>query len=124
VFPGRSLDKAFNGFGKVWLRIQVAAEREVIDAWTLFQIALSPRKAYPMKELTTLFETVVRYAAVMQDSPYLHKTVAGTFSGFREHLELERKRVPGDALALADRLEVVLFAGYDPYFEGDEPLGQ
>jgi integrase len=22
VFPGRSLDKAFNGFGKVWLRIQ------------------------------------------------------------------------------------------------------
>jgi len=58
---------------------EAAAEQEVIDAWTLFQIALSPRKAYPMKELTTLFDTVVRYAAVMQDSPYLHKTISGTF---------------------------------------------
>ena len=102
---------------------EAAAEQEVIDAWTLFQFALSPRKAYHMKELTTLFETVVRYAAVMQDSLYLHKTVAGAFSGFREYLEIERKRVPGDALALADRLEVVIFAGYDHYFEGDEPPG-
>ena len=25
MFPGRSLDKAFNGFGKVWLRIQAFA---------------------------------------------------------------------------------------------------
>jgi hypothetical protein len=38
-------------------------------------------------------------------------------------LELERKRVPGEVLAEADRLECQLFAGYDPFFEGDEPPG-
>ena len=31
------------------------------------------------------------------------------------------KRIPGDVLFEADRLECLLFAGYDPSFEGDEP---
>jgi hypothetical protein len=28
--------------------------------------------------------------------------------------------VPGEVLAEAERLECLLFAGYDPHFEGDE----
>jgi hypothetical protein len=44
-------------------------------------------------------------------------------NGLREYLSIERKRVPGDVLFEADRLECQLFAGYDPYFEGDEPPG-
>lgn len=42
-------------------------------------------------------------------------------SGLREYLQIERKRVPGDVLFDADRLETILFEGYDPSFEGDEP---
>jgi hypothetical protein len=41
----------------------------------------------------------------------------------REFLEVERKRIPGDILFEADRLECRLFAGYDPNFDGDEPPG-
>lgn len=30
-------------------------------------------------------------------------------------------RVPADAAMQADRLESLVFSGYDPYFEGNEP---
>jgi len=36
-------------------------------------------------------------------------------------LELESFHTPGEVLAKADRMEMILFAGYDPYFEGNEP---
>jgi hypothetical protein len=36
---------------------------------------------------------------------------------------VERKRVPGDVLRDAERLEYLLFSGYDPHFERDEPPG-
>jgi hypothetical protein len=36
---------------------------------------------------------------------------------------MERKRVPADVLRDAERLECLLFSGYDPYFEGYEPPG-
>jgi hypothetical protein len=32
-----------------------------------------------------------------------------------------RSSGPGTIIADADRLESLLFSGYDPYFEGDEP---
>ena len=35
--------------------------------------------------------------------------------------EVECKRVPEHVLRDAERLECLLFSGYDPYFEGDEP---
>jgi len=44
-------------------------------------------------------------------------------NGLLQSLELERKRVPGEILYEADRLESLFFAGYDPHFEGDEPPG-
>ena len=103
--------------------LESAAEQEVIDAWTLFQIALTRRGPYPMKELTLLFNAVEAYASVMADSPYLHKSIASNISGLCDFLELERKRVPGAALALASRIETLFLAGYDPHFEGDEPPG-
>jgi hypothetical protein len=53
----------------------------------------------------------------------IHRSVARVVNGLRESLAAERKRVPGDVLSEADRLECQLFAGYDPSFEGDEPQG-
>jgi hypothetical protein len=35
----------------------------------------------------------------------------------------ERKGVPGDVLRDAEHLECLLFSGYDPHFEGNEPPG-
>ncbi len=44
-------------------------------------------------------------------------------NGLREYLAAERKRLPEDVLFEAGRLECLLFLGYDPSFEGDEPPG-
>jgi hypothetical protein len=45
-------------------------------------------------------------------------------NGLREYLAVERKPIPGDVLFFeAERLECLLFVGYDPSFEGDEPPG-
>jgi hypothetical protein len=49
--------------------------------------------------------------------------VPRTVHGLVDYLRVERKRVPGEVLFEADRLECLLFAGYDPHFEGDEPPG-
>jgi hypothetical protein len=38
-------------------------------------------------------------------------------------LMAERKRVPEQVVQDAQRLESLVFSGYDSYFEGDEPPG-
>jgi hypothetical protein len=53
----------------------------------------------------------------------LHRGVVMAVNGLVEHLQSERKRVPGDVLLEAERLECLLFLGYDPHFDGDEPPG-
>jgi hypothetical protein len=102
-------------------KLQKDAEKAVLDAWTLFQAGLINRGPYPMRELELLFAAVTSYTKAMSGSEFIHKSIAGALRSFGESLELERKRVPGSALALADRLECILFDGYDPYSEGDAP---
>jgi hypothetical protein len=53
----------------------------------------------------------------------VHASVARSVNVLREFLEAERKRVPGDVLFGADRLECQFFEGYGPSFEGGEPAG-
>lgn len=64
-----------------------------------------------------------RYLEMTVSDPMIHKSVASAVNGLREFLEVERKRIPGDILFEADRLECQLFSGYDPSFDGDEPPG-
>ncbi len=52
-----------------------------------------------------------------------HRAVVGAVNGLIDELTVERKRVPGEVLFGADRLECLVFLGYDPNFDGDEPLG-
>ena len=53
----------------------------------------------------------------------IHRNVVRSVHGLVDYLQDERKRVPGEVLAEADRLKCLLFAGYDPHFDGDEPPG-
>ena len=53
----------------------------------------------------------------------IHKSLAAAVNGLVDFLGAERKRVPGEILRDAERLECLLFGGYDPYFVGDEPPG-
>jgi hypothetical protein len=93
----------------------------VEEAWLAFDRQLRQKGAYPVDLFNAFFKKATLYAEATKVDALIHRAVAAHVSGLREHLELERKRVPGQVLADADRLECVLFSGYDPHFEGDKP---
>jgi hypothetical protein len=99
------------------------AAKEVAERRTTFNLALSNKRKYPVQEFKAFVRTARRYIAMTKNDPMIHKSVVRAVNGLREYLAVERKRIPGDVLFEADRLECLLFVGYDPSFEGDEPPG-
>jgi hypothetical protein len=96
---------------------------EVAELRTTFEIALSDKRRYPVKEFREFVKSARRYIQMTEKDELIHKSVASAINGLREYLQVERKRIPGDILVEADRLECQMFSGYDPNFEGDEPPG-
>ena len=96
---------------------------QVTDLRITFDLALSNKRKYPVAEFKAFVQSAHRYIEITAGDPMIHKSVARAVNGLREFLEMERKRIPGDILFEADRLECQLFAGYDPSFDGDEPPG-
>ena len=74
-----------------------------------------------MAEFKAFVQSARRYIGITAGEPMIHRSLVQAVNGLREFLQVERKRIPGDILFEADRLECQLFAGYDPSFEGDEP---
>ena len=97
---------------------------EAMQCWADFQERLSSGKQkYPVQEFRAFWAVTTRYAELTRSDPLIHRSVAGAVNGLLDFLEAERKCVPGDVLRDAERLECLLFSGYDPHFEGDEPPG-
>ena len=84
---------------------------------------LADKRKYPMQEFNAFWAATKRYAELTTSDPLIHRSVAGAVNGLVDFLEGERKLVPGQVLWDAERLECLLFGGYDPHFEGDEPPG-
>jgi hypothetical protein len=97
--------------------------RQVADLRVTFDMALSNKRTYPVAEFKAFVQSVRRCIEITADDRMIHKSVVRAVNGLREFLEVERKRIPGDILFEADRLECQLFAGYDPKLDGDEPPG-
>ena len=96
----------------------------VEERWLDFQSSLSDSgRRYPMREFKTFVQAVRNYIAKTEKDPLIHRKVVNVVNGLTDGLKATRKQVPGEVLAGADRLECLLFAGYDSYFEGDEPPG-
>ena len=97
---------------------------EAIDRWLDLQASLSSEKRkYPVKQFQAFWLAAKRYAESTKADALIHKSVAAAVHGLVDFLSSERKRVPADVLWEAERLECILFSGYDPFFEGDEPPG-
>ena len=62
-----------------------------------------------------------QYVEATREDEMLHRDVIKAAHGLVEYLQSERKRVPDEVLLEAERLECLLFLGYDPHFDGDEP---
>ena len=96
--------------------------RRTADLRVTFDMALSNKRRYPVAEFKAFVQSARHYIEITADDPMI-KSVVRAVNGLREFLQVERKRIPGDILFEADRLECQLFAGYDPSFDGDEPPG-
>jgi hypothetical protein len=88
-----------------------------------FEAALHEHGPFPRQAFDRFFEAVVRYIEATQDEPLIHRMVADAVAGLNDVLCLETFKTPGEVLAQVDRLACILFSGFDPYFEGDEPPG-
>jgi hypothetical protein len=92
--------------------------------WLDFQSALSEGgRRYPTRDFKAFVQAVRNYIAQTAKDPLVHRTVVKIINGLTDALQSRGKQVPGEVLAEADRLECLMFAGYDPYFEGDELPG-
>ena len=91
--------------------------------WIEFQIALSDKRKYPVQQFRQFWEAGRRYAELTKRDALIHRTVVSAVNGLTEFLMAERKRVPEQVVQDAQRLESLVFSGYDSYFEGDEPPG-
>src|ERR1039457_712308 len=96
---------------------------EVKQAYVEFNMHLQEKGRFPINYFKTFFHAVVRYSDATKNEKMIHRSVASMVNGFREMLELISSRVPDKAIADADRLECIVFGGYDPHFSGDEPSG-
>jgi len=96
----------------------------VADRHTEFERALrGNRRKYAIHEFRLFAEAVRRYVGNAEGDETVHRRVVRAVYGLGEGLRLERKAPPIDVLVEAERLECLVFLGYDPYFEGDEPPG-
>lgn len=96
---------------------------EVMKRFADFEDGLSDKRKYPLPQFKAFWEVARRYAELIKNDPLIHRRIAAKVHGLTDYLEVERKRVPQEVLRDAERLECLLFSGYDPYFEGDEPPG-
>ena len=96
---------------------------EVVDRWVSFQMALYNKRKYPAGEFNAFATSVRRYVARIGRDPLIHREIASAINGLVDFLKVERRRVPDAVIYEASRLESLLFSGYDPHFEGDEPPG-
>ena len=97
---------------------------EAMDRWEDFQETLSSEKRrYPIQQFRVFWSAATRYAELTKSDSLIHKSLAAAVNGLVDFLGAERKRVPGEILRDAERLECLLFGGYDRHFVGDEPPG-
>ncbi len=96
---------------------------EVETRWGDLFMALSEKGRYPVAQFRAFWEAGRRYAEMAKDDAMLHRAVVVAVNGLTDFLTVERRRVPDVVLRDSERLESMLFDGYDCYFEGAEPPG-
>jgi hypothetical protein len=96
----------------------------VVDQHCAFEHALAGnRKRYLTREFNSFATVIRRYVQATRKDEMLHRNVVQAVNGLVENLRSERKRVADEVLLEAERLGCLLFLGYAPHFNGDEPPG-
>ena len=97
---------------------------EVADRYRVFEEALfGDKRRYPLQEFKAFWEAGKRYAELTKSDSLIHRKVVEVVHGLTDIVGVGRKRIPESVPRDAERLESLVFSGYDPHFEGDEPPG-
>ncbi|MGA8025950.1 MAG: hypothetical protein WB992_02315 [Bryobacteraceae bacterium] len=89
-----------------------------------FETALAEnRRSYPRAEFNAFVKATRLYIESIGRGNLIDRRVAGGLYGLSDYLTVERKKVPDHVFAQLERLECLLFEGYDPHFDGHEPPG-
>jgi hypothetical protein len=96
---------------------------EVAERDVDFELALSDKRKYPVRQFRAFWEAGWRYAELTKRDPLIHRSVVSAVNGLTDFVTAERRRVPEQIVRDAQRLESLVFSGYDSHFEGDEPPG-
>jgi hypothetical protein len=87
-------------------------------------MALSESKGkYAAQEFKKLAQAVRSYIEQSRDEPLVHRKVVQVVNGLTDSIKEGRDGIPNEVIEEADRLECLMFAGYDPHFDADEPPG-
>jgi len=81
---------------------------------------LSDKRKYPTSKFNAFAKSTRNYIGVLGNDSLIHRDVANAIR-LVDFLKVERRQVPSAVIQEADRLESIVFSGYDPYFDGDEP---
>ncbi len=96
----------------------------VVERHRDFPLALAgDRRSYPTREFRAFAHAAQRYVRAIRGDGLIHRGVVEAVHDLVDYPRVERKKVPGGVLVEAERLETLLFLGYDPFFEGEEPPG-
>jgi hypothetical protein len=97
---------------------------EVAKRYSVFEEALfADKRRYPLQEFKAFWEAGRRYAELTGSDPLIHRKVVEVVHGLTDIVGMGRKPIPEQVSWDAERLECLVFSGYDPRFEGDEPPG-
>jgi hypothetical protein len=122
VMRGReSLFAASNSIGQ-----RLAKEVSISDkCWQMVNggVYITVVTGIPLQHFRTFWNVGKRYAELTKNDELIHRKVVRAVHGLTDFLSVKRKRIPDSILTDAERLECLLFSGYDPQFEGDEPPG-
>jgi hypothetical protein len=94
---------------------------EVADRRVDFETALSGKHKYPVQQFREFWEAGRRYAELTKSDQLIHRSVVDAVNGLTDFIVAERKRVPERIVRDAQRLELLIFQGYDSYFRSFEP---
>jgi hypothetical protein len=83
----------------------------------------SEKRNYPIQQSRAFWLAAVPYAELTKSDSLIHNHLAAAVNGLAGFLAAERRRIPREILLDTERLEYLLFSGYDPSFAGDEPPG-
>ena len=76
--------------------------RQVADLRVAFDLALSDKRKYPVREFDAFLRSARHYIEITAGGSTIHKSVAWAVNGLLEFPQAEKKRIPGNVLFEAD----------------------